>query len=758
MGIGSAASVSGAASNDILGALAARHVPSAAVVLDTNCTVQWASEAALRLFGSDLVHHHFNVHLVDGDAADRLHLLLLQPHLDAASTAPLLVQFRDANGRPFPALVSSTPLAPEATDAFLVTVRPRSEQHDVAGRAKDPQRALVCEFTPHGLVVRTNGRFRTFLGLERSPVGANLDELMDHATGLAGQHARTRHRVLADLRVDLATGNLPPATYLNGRTVEWTYTSVDDIDGSLLSVLAVGHDVTERLRGQQVQRLNEERYRAIVDNINDTVIILAADGTVLETNAGRDSSPDDATVWKRTRLIEALHPDDRNSTVTALQSLIDGSLGDRQSLEARAADTSGQYVWVELNGINLLDEPSIGAVLITIRNVDSQRAAARQLEQANAAQQERVDHRQRFLGVVSHELRNLVHGTLGLTEALDGVVADQTASELTGALVRHAGTLRRVVDDLLDYSTITDGRVHVERTVVDLDSMLRDLGEANRPNVLHGVDLRVAVPDPALRQVQGDHHRLRQALQNLVSNAILHTETGSITLSARAGTAPDTTRIEVRDTGSGIDPTVADRLFLPYVRGHRERSPGTGLGLTIAKLAVELMNGTIGVERRADGTTFWIEMQRVDPAQPDEMTQETAWSHGDLELLDVLVIDDNPVNLLVASMQLDDCVRRVQTVSSVADALAAIRREHFDVVLCDLHLSGETGFDFLHAATSFTGDVTYIVMMTGDTDPSVAAQLLAAGAHDFLHKPASRRDMQLTVQRACAWLQESSST
>jgi two-component system sensor histidine kinase RpfC len=151
-------------------------------------------------------------------------------------------------------------------------------------------------------------------------------------------------------------------------------------------------------------------------------------------------------------------------------------------------------------------------------------------------------------------------------------------------------------------------------------------------------------------------------------------------------------------------------------------------------------------------------MQRADAAPHGDSADDHLRPHGDLELLDVLVIDDNPVNLLVASMQLDDCVRRVQTVNTVADALAAIRREHFDVVLCDLHLSGETGFDFLHAATAITGDATYVVMMTGDTDPSVAAELLAAGAHDFLHKPASRRDMQLTVHRAAAWLQESGGT
>lgn len=208
-----------------------------------------------------------------------------------------------------------------------------------------------------------------------------------------------------------------------------------------------------------------------------------------------------------------------------------------------------------------------------------------------------------------------------------------------------------------------------------------------------------------------------------------------------------------------FDTAVADRLFLPYVRGHRERAPGTGLGLTIAKLAVELMNGTIGVEPRPDGTTFWIELQRADAESHGEGSDDRHGLHAaseprdEFQLLDVLVIDDNPVNLLVASMQLDDCVRRVQTANSVADALAAIRREHFDIVLCDLHLSGETGFDFLDAATPLTGDGTYLVIMTGDTDPSVATALQAAGAHDFLHKPASRRDMQLAVQRACAWLQ-----
>ncbi|MFZ4720861.1 MAG: ATP-binding protein [Ilumatobacteraceae bacterium] len=750
MGNGSDASGSGADSNAIVGALAARHLPSAVLVVGADRVVRWANEHAVRLLGDTLIDETLDVALVDDDDAIQLHDVLRRLRRGGDHGELPLVRFRDVEGRQLPAVVSATPLAHETADDFLVTIRPRPEGLEATTRAQDQQRVLVCEFTPTGTVIRANARFQAFLGLDRNPVGADHDRLMDHATGLIGQSARLRHRIVADLQDDLATGGMPPTTYLNGRSVEWTYTRIDDLDGSLLSVVAVGHDVTQRVLGLHAQRMNEERFRAIISNISETVVVLAADGTVLETNASRRNALDhDASFWERIHLIEVLHPDDRSAASAALQALIGGGLHERRTMEARAVNAAGEYIWVEMSGINLLDEPSIEAVLITVRNVDERRSAQAELEQAQASQRQLVDDRQRFLGAVSHELRNLVHGTLGLTEALDLIVADRQSRELTSALVSHAGTLRRVVDDLLDYSMIADGRVHVERTSVDLASLLGDLGEVNRPNARPGVGMYVLPIDPTLRIVQADQHRLRQALQNLISNAIHHTEAGAITLAVGSGGRNDMVRIEVRDTGSGIDPAEKDRLFLPYVRGPRERSTGTGLGLTISKLAVELMDGAIGVLPRDDGSTFWIELPRGNETVDGDNDEDI--DLGDYEPLDVLVIDDDPVNLLVATMQLDDAVRRVRTVSTVAEALHLVHSNHFDVVLCDLHLGDETGFDFLRSSAGLTDHPMYVVIMTGDTDPSVAAELLAAGAQDFLHKPANRRDMERTLRRAHSW-------
>jgi PAS domain S-box-containing protein len=732
---------------DALGSLVAARGPIAKLVVSPQGTIRWANDRAHGLFGGSVVGGDLASVLVDGDVAPLPGL-----HPTIPGSAPALVWLRDDDGGQFPALVSALALTPSAAPDLLLTIRPRAPRHPAPARRSDARRVLACEFTPDGMLIRANDAMQAFLGLDRSPVGVRYDQLLDHATGLSGQTARSRQQVLADLSHDLATVGRTPVSYLNGRHVEWTYSRVDDVDGSLLSVIAIGNDVTERVQRAHAQHLNEERFRAILGNINETVIVLAADGTVIETNAtSRNALDYDAAFWERTRLIEVLHPDDRAATVATLQDLIESGQYARRTLEARARNAADDYVWAELSGINLIDDDAVGGLLITVRNIDEQRSAQHELERVQAEQRHAVDDRQRFLGAVSHELRNLVHGTLGLSEALDKRAVDPLDRELTGALARQAGTLRRLVDDLLDHTMYTDGRVSFERTGVDVGQLLRDLGDANRAGVRAGVGLYVLPTDPSLALVDGDPHRLRQALQNLIANAINHTSDGAITLAVVAGSRNDVARIEVRDTGSGIDPADRERLFLPYVRGPQERSSGTGLGLTIAKLAAELMGGSIGVLPRDDGTTFWIELPLHDREADDGPNDAHLSPIERIEPMSVLVIDDDPVNLRVATMQLDESVHVVRTVASVSEAIAALRRDHFDVVVCDLHLEGETAFDFLHASIGLTNGDSYLVIMTGDTDPTVGAQLLAAGAQGFLHKPASRQDMERELRRAQTW-------
>lgn len=737
---------------DELHSMVAERGPIAKVVVSPDGVARWANSRARLLLGDHIVGAAFATALAEHESdhlADALHLA----RTESRTTSPLLLRFHDPRGGTFAALASVFPLASSPNPHLLLTLQPRPIDRRRPARELDPRGVLAAEFTVNGTLIRANAELQAFFGLDRSPVGTSYDQLSDHATGLVGHSARTRQQILADLRDDFATSTPTPTSYLNGRVIEWSYTRVDDVDGSLLSVVATGKDVTERMQRAQAQRLTEQRFRSIIGNIGETVIVLATDGTVLETNATtRNALDHDAAFWERTRLIEVLHPDDRAAATVALQELIDGGMHSQRSVEARALDASGEYVWVEINGINLIDDASINGLLITVRNIHERRSAQQELEVALEVQQGMVDDRQRFLGAVSHELRNLVHGMLGLSEALDRHTLEPGSREITGMLRRQAGTLRRLVDDLLDYAMFSGAQVRFERERIDLAEMLHDLADTNRPSAQPGVGLYLLPVDESLGIVEGDPHRLRQALQNLITNALAHTTEGAITLAVTSGSRNDLVRVEVRDSGSGVDPNDHDRLFLPYVRGPRERSAGTGLGLTITKLAVELMGGTIGVLPRDDGATFWVELLRRDTAPDVERHDELPAGDEPFPPMKVLVVDDDPVNLLVATMQLDESVEQVRTVSTVDEAVEALRLEHFDLVICDLHLQEETAFDFLRASTGLTDGGTYITAMTGDTDPTVASQLLAAGAQSFLHKPASRLDMERVLRRAQAWL------
>ena len=199
---------------------------------------------------------------------------------------------------------------------------------------------------------------------------------------------------------------------------------------------------------------------------------------------------------------------------------------------------------------------------------------------------------------------------------------------------------------LLDVAQIEVGQLRVREATVDLQPIITDSITLARDSAMPGVELVTTALASTHRYVRGDDDRIRQGITNLLSNACKHTPSGEVRVAVEAGSRPDTTRISVLDTGTGIDADDVDRLFQPYQRGRANDRPGVGLGLAIVKGTVEAMGGSVGAAPRVGGgSEFWIELVSadgtdLDPADLDASTCTTRH-------LEVLVVDDDPVNLLL---------------------------------------------------------------------------------------------------------------
>ena len=372
------------------------------------------------------------------------------------------------------------------------------------------------------------------------------------------------------------------------------------------------------------------------------------------------------------------------------------------------------------------------------------------LEQARAASRAKSE----FLSNMSHELRTPMNGVLGMLElALLEALPDEARSQVTTAR-GSAEALLGLLNDLLDLSKIESGRLELERTPfrpAEVAAALQSLfGEKARRC---GLSLAWSI-DPALPAwLIGDPTRLRQIRVNLVGNAIKFTHEGGVEVKLgvmeRAGDRL-LVRGEVLDTGIGLDETQKTRLFREFSQADSSitrRYGGTGLGLAICRRLVDMMGGAIGVENAPrSGSRFWFTARfeaanepivaQGDPAREDA-ARGAVW-HAPIGTR-ALLVDDNAVNLLVGAKMLAKLDIAAECVGSGRAALAALRRERFDLVLMDCQMPELDGFETTrmvrNGAAGVLAPKVPVVALTAQAMQGDRDACLAAGMNGYLTKP-----------------------
>ena len=322
------------------------------------------------------------------------------------------------------------------------------------------------------------------------------------------------------------------------------------------------------------------------------------------------------------------------------------------------------------------------------------RQARRAAERANCAKSE-------FLANMSHEIRTPLNGIAGMVEVMargNDLSPDQR--EMVRVIQKSSESLIRIVTDILDLSKIEAGAMHAEETDFDVrevtDSVSRLLGPAARKKGL-AFETAISPHIPAL--VKSDPLRLQQVLVNLVGNAIKFTEKGSIRVEATlAGDPSEESALLFRviDTGIGIDRETARRLFSPFTQADSattRKYGGTGLGLAISRRLVTLLGGRIELDSaRGVGSTFWFVIPVGQAASPKSVEVPVVQSPQTITAGRILVVDDNPVNRIVASRAVNYLGFTSEVVPDGPAALEALAQGTFDLVLLDCQMPGMDGY------------------------------------------------------------------
>jgi CheY-like chemotaxis protein len=366
----------------------------------------------------------------------------------------------------------------------------------------------------------------------------------------------------------------------------------------------------------------------------------------------------------------------------------------------------------------------------------------RQAEQAvreNEARLREADRRKtEFLAALSHELRTpltpIRNGLVLLERAPPGSPAAARAREV---LQRQTAHLVRLVDDLLDVTRISHGKVELHRARIDLRELARRGCEDHRA-LLEGarIALRLELPDaPVL--VDGDPDRLCQVIGNLLQNAAKFTpEGGDVRVAVEAG--PAGAALSVRDSGIGIAAADLPRLFEPFVQatqGLARTQGGLGLGLALARSLAELHGGA--VQARSDGpgrgAEFVVTLPLAGPAAPAEPARATAATAA---ARSILLIEDNPDAARTLADVLELQGHQVRLAPDGRSGLALARAARPDLVLCDIGLPDLDGYAVaraLRADEALAG--TRLVALSGYAQPEDLARARAAGFDDHVAKP-----------------------
>lgn len=286
---------------------------------------------------------------------------------------------------------------------------------------------------------------------------------------------------------------------------------------------------------------------------------------------------------------------------------------------------TGARLWLNL-GISQTGAGWDKQIIVTIVDVSVRKHYEQQLERAKRAAEEADSSKPRFLSTMSHEIRTPLNGIVGMLELAGREPLTEKQQQCLQNAKRSAGDLLRILNDILDFAKLEDGRMKLERLDFDLQESLNRIADIYRQLVTSkGLKFTVTDFQELPHFVRGDAMRLQQVLHNILSNALKFTETGKVTLAVYQSSRNEMPTLEfsVEDTGIGVDEHTKNKLFRPFTQADGSTTRlfgGTGLGLMISRQLVELMGGTISLDSvvgRGTCVSFWIPLEKADSAAAD---------------------------------------------------------------------------------------------------------------------------------------------
>lgn len=550
-----------------------------------------------------------------------------------------------------------------------------------------------------------------------------------------------------------------------------------DDDGNFGRYRSVVSNITEEKSIEQALKESEEKYRLLVENSNETILVIKDESIKFCNSRAIELSGYPKEVLYNSNIFDFIYPEDLDVVVEKYNARLKGKIIEPYTF--RIIDANNSIKYVEFNAI-LIDWDGEIATLNFLndvtekRKIDEERnSLAKRLQEQteelsiiNAELKKISKLKDEFLANMSHELRTPLSAILSISEALkENVYGDlnEKQHKSVQSIEESGSHLLDLINDILDVSKLEMGKLDLEITPVSIESVcessLRIVKQSAQKKHLHVS----STYDSSITIIQADNRRLKQILVNLLSNAVKFTpDDGYIGLEVVGDSEQQLVHFTVWDTGIGISPDSIPLLFKPFTQINNplsKKQQGSGLGLVVAHNLAKLHGGSISVESKVNkGSRFTVSLPWKEGYKEDVSCQEeeknmlknleimnNVESEAKLPLL--LVVEDNEVTLETTFDYLSTRGYQIATAKSGIEALKQAKEIKPDLILMDIQIPEIDGFEVIRRIReddSLAG--IGIIALTALAMPGDRERCISAGANEYLGKPFSLRNLNRLIE------------
>jgi two-component system sensor histidine kinase/response regulator len=515
-------------------------------------------------------------------------------------------------------------------------------------------------------------------------------------------------------------------------------------DGSVRKIIGTLQDITDRKKAEIDYKLTESKYKLVLETIKLPAISVDKKGNLIFCNRymadllGYDQNEILGLNW-----LDKFIPDTHRAE---LQAWFANNSPEAQFVNPIVCRNGEERLISWQNTVSYDENGKIQEVTGIGEDITERQKATQALIFAKEEAEKASRFKSEFLSIMSHEIRTPMNAVIGTTNLLLDENPKPEQLEYLNTLKFSGENLLAIINDILDYNKIEAGKLELNNLPFNIISLTHKIRQSFYAKAAEkGLEIELLIDNTIPEYLTGDQVRLSQVLINLLSNAIKFTHSGKVTLrleNVKTTAKKAAIKFTIADTGIGIGPENLKLIFDPFMQESQTADTnygGTGLGLAITKRLIELHQSKISVKSEVGaGTAFTFAIAftlGIQPQQLDNTLQPVSLgSIRTLKGMRVLIVDDNKMNLLIASKFLKKWDVEVNEALGGYQAIEMVKCNNYDLIIMDLQMPEINGFETTVIIKAAYPHIP-VVALTADAMPETHSKALEAGMCDYLTKP-----------------------